>query len=980
MMLRNTSWAFGKAHHKSGCADRWAAQPMHNQQNRPPNIHSLLDPPLYFIHFTNLGLLNSAAVSLARSTATMAEAVGIIAASGQFVEQSIKIFKLAKKVQNKFVDAPDELEDWRNELETLQRIVDEIIKTPALHTDNLERIVTECKRVGEKLLDLFCNIDFKESDSFAHKSWRVAVSLAKEEKIHELFNSLERWKLTLNTEISSSGLIQLAKVNDNSARTACALDGIKQSFRPGTDEDNCLRSLFVTDTLGDREGLVTIKGHRTPGTFEWILNTNQYETWVASQNGLLWISGPPGKGKTMISIFLSKLLEIDKPVDTVIWFFCDNKTASRNSAVNVVRGLMTQLIMKHPRVLSFLLPAWKVQQEKTFQANSFETLWRIFLDMLAALENEKVYCVLDALDECDEESLSTLLFKIKTLFDPSRDNEERKCLRLIIASREHPLSLTQNLSAFSRISLDDLDHDIQLYIAEKVDHLTRLKNIQGSPLQQRIESALREGAEGTFLWVSYVAQDLEQKTIDEIEAALTQLPRGLYAIYDRIISSVKTETQGHIVELLRWILLAARPLEISELCDAIRVKRTDFLTREQVCLGYVQSCGHLLQLQTWGKDRRMWVACQQYGMNSVQDSQGTIAIGQLRATFLHQSAKDFFLGQEGTNMPFHILADTEEGHTVVIERLFALLEGGLCSRALDMPSKQAPLTLYAVNELTFHIRQLSKNVRSLIQRNERFFCKTSNLRDSWWRYKQTPRSTSMKNVPLLHIACEENLYYVVRALLQTSKTLKRLLIVYLQQSQLSINAQDNRGRSPLYAFCIKPRLDDWNYIFDIRMLLDFGADRHLEDKDGKTAPDATISAQFEMMTRGHFAIGSEVRIFDETVKLLASYSTVAIDPRKVDLHHDSRKCTNSSKMCLPFGGSRNSRNSGGMMGARPVKEVHHHHHGGGGRMGGGMGMGGGRMGGGGMGGGRMGGGRMGGGGGMLGGMMGGGRRMGGRRC
>ncbi|KAI6754076.1 hypothetical protein HG530_013252, partial [Fusarium avenaceum] len=534
----------------------------------------------------------------------MAEAVGIIAASGQFVEQSIKIFKLAKKVQSKFTDAPNELEDWRNELESLRRIVDEILKTPALHTDNLERIVTECKYVSEKLQDLFCNIDFKESDSFAHKSWRVVVSLAKEEEIRELFNKLERCKSTLNAEMSSSEAIQMAQVNEGFARTASALDEIKQSFHPGTDEDRCIQSLFVTDPLSDREGLVTIKGHRTPGTFEWIPNTSQYRDWEANQNGLLWISGPPGKGKTMISIFLSKRLETNNQDGTVIWFFCDNKTASRNSAVNVVRGLMTQLIMKHPRVLSFLLPTWKVQQDKTFQANSFETLWRIFLDMLAVLENEKVYCVLDALDECDEESLSTLLFKIKTLFDPSRDNEARKCLRLIIASREHPLSLTQNLSAFPRISLDDLGHDIQLYIAEKVDHLARVKNIQGSPLQHRIETALEEGAGGTFLWVSYVAQDLEQKTLDEIDTAVNHLPRGLYAIYDRIISKIENETRGGIVEMLRWILLAARPLTISELCNAIDVKSTDFLTREQICLGYVQSCGHLLQLQTWDSVRK----------------------------------------------------------------------------------------------------------------------------------------------------------------------------------------------------------------------------------------------------------------------------------------------------------------------------------------------------------------------------------------
>ncbi|KIL90704.1 hypothetical protein FAVG1_06440 [Fusarium avenaceum] len=997
----------------------------------------------------------------------MAEAVGIIAASGQFVEQSIKIFKLAKKVQNKFVDAPDELEDWRNELESLQQIVDRILKTPALHTDNLERIVTECKRVSEKLLDIFSNIDFNESDSFAHKSWRVVVSLAKEEEICELFNKLERCKSTLNAELASSGAIQLAQVNEGFARTASALDEIKRFSRPGTDEDRCIRSLFVTDPLSDREGLVTIKGHRTRGTFEWIPNTSQYRDWEANQNGLLWISGPPGKGKTMISIFLSKRLETNNQDGTVIWFFCDNKTASRNSAVNVVRGLMTQLIMKHPRVLSFLLPTWKVQQDKTFHANSFETLWRIFLSMLAALKNEKVYCVLDALDECDDESLSSLLFKIKTLFDPLQNDDARNSLKLIIASREYPLSLPQNLSGFLRIALDDLDHDIQLYIAEKVDHLSRVKNFQGSPLQRRIESALREGTEGTFLWVSYVAQDLEQKTLDEIDTAVNQLPRGLYAIYDRIISKIENETRGGIVEMLRWILLAARPLTISELCNAIDVKPTDFLTREQVCLGYVQSCGHLLQLQTWDEVRRMWVACREYDMNSVQDSQGTIAIGKLATTLLHQSAKDFFLRQEATSLPFALLVDTQKGHTVIIERLFALLEAQLCSKPL--------------------IPLLSENVGSFIQKNQRFFGKASKLRDLWWEHSSPKILEPPTHVPLLHMACAENLYYVVLLeqganvsitnkreesslhqamhrlegfdattykLLSTSRTARRifkkeakhdeksptrrsllhsaavvgdcsicrelievwqysneqvdwmgwkpvhyalgyghihlfhhmathwfadlephsdlfkavmslgwpgqgsfvesfktligdlgcdinttdaegstifhhrkfvyevmqivnelgvsvdwnkqnsegetfihsnlmwlidprLLIVYMQQSQLSINARDNRGRTPLNSYPFHSAAFYYEDQFDVRMLLDFGADRHLADNDGKTALDTFIKARDN---RRPWKLRSErIDFLDEAIKLLSSYSTVPIDPRKVDLNHDSRK-------------------------------------------------------------------------------------------
>ncbi|KAM0354394.1 hypothetical protein ACHAPU_001438 [Fusarium lateritium] len=590
----------------------------------------------------------------------MAEVLGIVAASGQFVEQSIKIVKLSKKVRDKFKDAPQELEAWRNELEILQGVVDKIYNTPALLDKDLENIIAQCTRIGDKLLNIFSIIDFAESDAFSHKSWRVVVSLAREEEMRDLFSALERWKLTLSIKLSVSTAVQS---NQNHAQITSALEDVKESFRPGTDEERCLQSLFITDPLSDREGLVTTKGHQTPGTFEWIPTTKQYQEWDAAQNGLLWISGPPGKGKTMISIFLSKRLELTKPNDTVIWFFCDNKIASRNNAVNVVRGLMTQLISMHPRLLACLLPVWKIQQSRLFQANSFESMWMILLSMLEALENDSIYCVLDALDECDDDSLSSILFKIQALFNPSQGNDARNSLKLIVASREQPMALPQALSKFPRITLNKLEHDIKMYISERVNYLADLKGIQGLPMQQRIETALREGAKGTFLWVSYVTQDLESKTLSEIDTALTQLPRGLYAIYERIVSQINPDSKESVSEMLMWILLATRPLNISELCDATQVTSTEFLTREQV----------------HHDDREMWVS---YGdsMQPRQDPQGLTqemsktVLGNLQTTFLHQSAKDFLLNG-GSNHPLiRSLADTNGGHLAITQRLLLFLE------------------------------------------------------------------------------------------------------------------------------------------------------------------------------------------------------------------------------------------------------------------------------------------------------------------
>ncbi|GKU07351.1 vegetative incompatibility protein het-e-1 [Fusarium langsethiae] len=181
-------------------------------------------------------------------------------------------------------------------------------------------------------------------------------------------------------------------------------------------------------------------------------------------------------------------------------------------------------------------------------------------------------------------------------------------LKLLIASREDPKILPQTLEEFPRVTLGNLEHDIQLYISEKVAYLANIKKIEESPLHHRIEEAFRQGAEGTFLWVSYMAQDLEHKSLSEIELALTELPQGLYEIYERIMSQIKMENRHKIAEMLMWILFAEHPLKISQLCRAIQIQTSDTLTREEVCFDYIRSCGHLLQLQSFANEDCTWVA------------------------------------------------------------------------------------------------------------------------------------------------------------------------------------------------------------------------------------------------------------------------------------------------------------------------------------------------------------------------------------
>ncbi|KAI8724222.1 NACHT domain-containing protein [Fusarium sp. LHS14.1] len=759
-----------------------------------------------------------------------AETIGIVAACGQFVEQSVKIIRFSKEVHDKFQDAPAEIEAWRQQIQGLEKLVTAVEASPALQVEDLKPTVEQAKAVGDKLLRIFEGIDFEKDDGFGHKSWRVVGAFLKEDEIGDHFREIERLKALLGDQIA---VININQGHDKFSRVESLIQDLGRSFRPGTDEDQCLQDLFITDPLSDRDGIITAKGRRTPGTCEWIPMTEEYRSWSTDQSGLLWISGPPGKGKTFISIFLTQLLQSSKPDDTVIWFFCDNKVASRNTAVNILRGLIIQLIFKHNQLISRITPTWKIQGANLFQDNSFETLWRIFEDMLEALKDHEVCCVLGALDECDEPSLSSLLFKIQSMFEPKTKTAQIHSLKLLITSREQPECLPATLSTFPHITLGLLEHDIQLYISDQISHLARIKGIEGSPLCQYIEYAFRKRARGTFLWVSFMARELEHKTVKEIEHALTQLPRDLPEVYEQILSKIKPESKTEVGNMLTWLLFASRPLTVVELCDAVQIKPTPYLTKEQVCLDYIQSCGHLIQVSSGrppnGMDYRVNrlpplipVATNMTDLSSKESS------ACLYVSFVHQSAKDFLKNHSSGLAAMNGPVDSKKTHADITNRLLSLLEVNRPFSQLFEAAKDLPLLPYAVFNWNYHMREMGADFATILDEHKDFFRRASEARDRWWAwYFEYPGQDTPRDVPLLHMACITALYRLLEYAL-----LKRNTLLGLLRAREVNRVWGHDQETPLHLM-VKQGQDKM-----VHLLLKYGADASIKNVRGKTALDS----------------------------------------------------------------------------------------------------------------------------------------------
>ncbi|UPL03235.1 hypothetical protein LCI18_014169 [Fusarium solani-melongenae] len=717
----------------------------------------------------------------------MGDALAIATATTQFTEQTIKVVRLCKRIYDKVQDGPEEVRAWRLELEQLQTLVEEIQRAFSGQVGNsadpaIIKTIQSCTSVSTDLCAIFDRFDFHGSDPVGQKTWKAIGGLAKESEIRDLFTQLERLKGTLTLALQ----IRIVNSHENHQQSAQLnqvfekVDEIKNSAQTGTKEEHCLRALFVTDPTSDRNAIITAKGKRTTGTCEWIISTQGYKTWENTHEpSLLWISGPPGKGKTFISIFLTQHLEA-KAISsscTIIYFFCDDKVSTRNTAVNVLRGLMYQLIQRHERLLSLLMEHWKVQQGGLFSESSFERLWAIFQAMISALIYTPIYCVLDALDECSEASLEPLLCKLKDLFNP--DNRARHNVKLTVLSRRHPVCLPEALRTFNHVQLDDEGHDIELYIQDQVSALGARKGIRDADFLKHIEDVFHDRAEGTFLWVSFMVADLNKKSACEIESSLHQLPRGLDAVYERILDQIKPGDQAVVTKLLTWITLAQVPLSVSELCEALRIEGTEFMNREDVCKSYIEACGHLLQFTEMDDNRYLGLR-RRWSLKNIQSLPRVTVVG-----FVHQSAKDFMVSKSSCpGMMRHMNGD--QGHLAICRRLIQHLIQQVPSH--EFLEEYLPLESYAALYWSDHMRRLDKaSTLVLIRENKEWFGKKSRIRDDVLNWKDVFQSYEI-GMPLLHLACYLGLYHLAVHLLDGKLILSRL------QMQLAV---DKAFKGPL---------------------------------------------------------------------------------------------------------------------------------------------------------------------------------------
>ncbi|KAM0351521.1 hypothetical protein ACHAPU_002526 [Fusarium lateritium] len=322
------------------------------------------------------------------------------------------------------------------------------------------------------------------------------------------------------------------------------------------------------------------------GTGEWLQKSKHYQTWHDStENGLLWIKGIPGSGKSVIAAtIIRKLVQEDVPV---LYFFFRQIIDANHRPINLLRDWLGQILVYSPLLQSTLKDY--VDKLRPLTTVSLDELWRHLKTALASVP--RIYCVADALDEMDDGN-SDFITQLAELGQLSSSS-----IKVLLTSRP-----TANVEAAMRdmkpLSLRMEEKLVDVDIASYVRHYLARTSMSESD-QELVRGAVPGRANGLFLYAKLAMEAFLEPGVD-IQDTINKLPLDLDEMYIGILqehvrrSGISEATQ---VTILQWVTHATRPLRLLELADMLIATGSNDSKSLKDNKGLVRSaCGPLLEV------------------------------------------------------------------------------------------------------------------------------------------------------------------------------------------------------------------------------------------------------------------------------------------------------------------------------------------------------------------------------------------------
>ncbi|KAH8881349.1 hypothetical protein GQ53DRAFT_848361 [Thozetella sp. PMI_491] len=394
--------------------------------------------------------------------------------------------------------------------------------------------------------------------------------------------------------------------------------------KPATDRRSS-ESLQALLALGEipTNDLLFYRGQWKAGTCTWILDDEDYLDWSQSEepaSRLLWLNGGAATGKSVISSFVVKTLE--EGGANCQYFYIRHGQPMKRTLSMILRSIAFQIALSSP---DYQRQVFALEDEQLdFETMDAKSIWeRLFRSILFRIQLEqRSYWVIDALDEADNPRALIELLSELVGACPS--------IRVLVTSRNTPelVAAFEPLSPTS-IGIDGRLDDIRYYIRREV-------LFTGSPeLKEKIIKQLQKRAQNNFLFVSLAVAELnslQNRSYEEVKAAISRFPKGMEAFYDRMARSIAMSSQSDkamATKVLQCVNCSNRALTVPELAQILGEDRSNSDHFKASMLG---ACYGFIIVDEGSKDER-----------------GNVAP---RVTMIHQTSREYLLS--GEERPFRL--------------------------------------------------------------------------------------------------------------------------------------------------------------------------------------------------------------------------------------------------------------------------------------------------------------------------------------
>lgn len=313
---------------------------------------------------------------------------------------------------------------------------------------------------------------------------------------------------------------------------------------------------------------------RVSGTGDWIRREGVFQGWMDRDLPVMFISGNPGAGKSYLTSSIVSFLRDEYPqgvqhpshVSVGYFFFKDDNPTTR-SFHQALRDVAYQISRNDPAYEKYLASLGEYGSASTLES-AWRTLYvNYFLKKVSITSS--VYILFDAVDEAFEEERLVFLQLAKDVLDsPNRGH-----LQLAMVGRPHisdqlDEALETNVPTI-HVTTQKNSADIDRYIKTSIQKSVILRRVSPA-LRKEIAEKLSAGAEGMFIWVNLMLQELVKKRNESsIRKSLEQAPRGLREMLRHVLmsfsASLNDEELEFLNELLLWAACAVRPLTLGEM-------------------------------------------------------------------------------------------------------------------------------------------------------------------------------------------------------------------------------------------------------------------------------------------------------------------------------------------------------------------------------------------------------------------------------